>query len=410
MTYYLTGSFNSSLLNFYNSTRDIDISFNPISSFDTYIAKYDPSGTVLWIRQNEGTSTDSQNHILTDNTNVYIEGNFNGIPLKFYNSTGDIDISLIPIGEIDIYIAKYDPSGTLLWVRLIEGAWNDTPVSILTDNTNVYVTGYFNGSLDFYNSTGDIDISLNSEINQDTYIAKYDSSGIILWVRQISGSGNETPVSILIDNTNTYIKGNFTSSLDFYNSTGGIDISLNSEINQDTYIAKYDPSGTVLWVRQNGGTSADQPISACISIIQNPISNICFLGGTSIMTDQGIIEIENITNDNTINNIRVKYITRITSNDEYLVSIEKDSISENVPSKTTVITRNHKILYNENLIEEESIPNIKIIKYNGELLYNVLLEKNSFMNVHNLICDTLDVNNIISLLYDHPNKNEITNY
>jgi hypothetical protein len=43
--------------------------------------------------------------------------------------------------------------------------------------------------------------------------------------------------------------------------------------------------------------------------------------------------------------------------------------------------------------------NVKEIKYNGEVLYNVLLEQHDKMVVNNLICETLDPNNRISELY-----------
>jgi hypothetical protein len=45
---------------------------------------------------------------------------------------------------------------------------------------------------------------------------------------------------------------------------------------------------------------------------------------------------------------------------------------------------------------------IYLIPYTGEILYNVLLEKNSVMIVNGLICETLDINNIIAVYYKSP--------
>jgi hypothetical protein len=139
-----------------------------------------------------------------------------------------------------------------------------------------------------------------------------------------------------------------------------------------------------------------------------PISNICFVKGTPIVTDQGIIEIQDITNENTINNIRVKYITQTTTNDDSLVCIEKDAICENIPSQRTILSENHKLLYNGQMVKAKNVTTSRI-PYNGEILYNVLLEENGLMLVNNLICETLDVNNVVALLYEHPQKNGITN-
>lgn len=43
--------------------------------------------------------------------------------------------------------------------------------------------------------------------------------------------------------------------------------------------------------------------------------------------------------------------------------------------------------------------NVKKVKYNGETLYNVLMEEADKMMVNNLICETLDPENSIAKLY-----------
>ena len=55
---------------------------------------------------------------------------------------------------------------------------------------------------------------------------------------------------------------------------------------------------------------------------------------------------------------------------------------------------------------------VKKYKYNGEILYNVLMEEHETMNVNNLICETLHKDNIIAKLYrsrftDYHNDNVI---
>ena len=112
----------------------------------------------------------------------YITGFFNDLSLNFYNSN-IVDLSLNKLGsDDDIYIAKYNPNGNVLWARQIGGIGLDNPVSIITDNTNVYLTGMFNGpQLIFYNSNGGIDVSLNNTLlgSFDTYMAKYNSDGML---------------------------------------------------------------------------------------------------------------------------------------------------------------------------------------------------------------------------------------
>lgn len=131
---------------------------------------------------------------------------------------------------------------------------------------------------------------------------------------------------------------------------------------------------------------------------------ICFLAGTLIQTDQGKIMIEKI--DTCKHTIRKQKIIAITKTryetEETLVCFEKDSIHKNYPRKRTIISRKHKILDNNVFTEAEAFINKDTIyetKYNGEILYNVLLEKHYSMRVHNMICETLHPQNKVALFY-----------
>ena len=135
-----------------------------------------------------------------------------------------------------------------------------------------------------------------------------------------------------------------------------------------------------------------------------PFSNICFLGNTPVQTDQGIVSIKNIHPFfHTIHNEKIVAITQTVSVDEYLVCFEKNALGENYPCRQTVITKNHKINYKGKMIKAykftKCFKNVYKIKYNGEILYNVLMEKHRIMNINHLMCETLDPNNIVSKLY-----------
>jgi len=150
-------------------------------------------------------------------------------------------------------------------------------------------------------------------------------------------------------------------------------------------------------------------VSYTVAPVSDPISNICFLAGTPILTDQGLIPIEQInTHIHTIKNKHIDAITKTISIDDYLVCFEKDSLSKNVPSQKTIMTKNHKVLYEGNLVPAYTLldvsSNIKKIKYNGEKVYNVLLKEHTIMNVNNLMCETLHPKHGIAVLHNILNK------
>lgn len=137
-----------------------------------------------------------------------------------------------------------------------------------------------------------------------------------------------------------------------------------------------------------------------------PVGPICFVANTPICVDQGIIPIQQINPKiHTINNKKIVAITKTTSPDDCLISFEKNSIGRNIPSEKTIVSKDHLIMNNGQMIKAVNFvgkyKNIHKIKYTGELLYNVLLEEHDKMIVNNLVCETLHPNNIIGKIYTH---------
>ena len=158
------------------------------------------------------------------------------------------------------------------------------------------------------------------------------------------------------------------------------------------------------------GSNAEEVIPYSYSVTDDvtltyaAISNICFQEKTPIKTDQGIIQIEKLNPDvNTIKNKKIVGITKTISQDKYLVCFEKDSLGLNYPTKSTTVTKQHKILYRGKMIEAEKFlghfVGVKKAKYNGGVLYNVLMEKHEVVSANNLVCETLHPQNIIAKLY-----------
>jgi hypothetical protein len=135
-----------------------------------------------------------------------------------------------------------------------------------------------------------------------------------------------------------------------------------------------------------------------------PISNICFLGNTSVSTDQGLVLIKNIKPSvHTIHNEAIVAVTRSTAIDKYLVCFEKDSLGEGIPSEQTIMSKDHKVLYEGELIKAyrfiEMFENVKKVKYNGEILYNIVMKNYRKIVANNMICETLHPKNIIAKVY-----------
>lgn len=240
---YVTGMFSSASITFDNNT--ITNTGNP-SVGDIFIAKYDPNGNCIWAKSAGGNGNDFGMSITCDNNyNIYITGNYDGSPADFDN------ISLSSNSGIDVFVAKYDSSGSAIWAERAGGGLQDFGKGITTDEVgSIYVVGNFNSSSINFGSDNLINAGVSSP---DIFIAKYDTLGNPLWANSAGGNSNEGGNGVSTDNYGSvFIIGDFESStITFGNATltnGGL---------PDIFIAQYDTAGNVVTAKRAGGNNYD---------------------------------------------------------------------------------------------------------------------------------------------------------
>ena len=97
-------------------------------------------------------------------------------------------------GNADIFVVKYNSSGTKQWTKQLGTSSNDYAYGVATDSSgNVYVTGYTNGRLDGNTSAG----------WEDLFVVKYNSSGTKQWTKQLGTSSGDEARGVA-----TYSSGN----------------------------------------------------------------------------------------------------------------------------------------------------------------------------------------------------------
>ena len=196
---------------------------------DALIVKYDSSGTKLWTRQFGASLNDQLYGAVTDfSGNVYAAG-LTDTSLDGQTSAGLMDALLV----------KYDSNGNKLWTRLLGTSdYDRADGSIGMDGSgNVYMAGWTRKTLSGQTSAG----------QDDAFIAKYDTDGNRLWVRQWGGASNDDAFALTVSGNNVYAVGQTNSSLDGQTSQGGY----------DAFVTKYDTNGNKVWTRQFGSSASD---------------------------------------------------------------------------------------------------------------------------------------------------------
>jgi uncharacterized delta-60 repeat protein len=244
------------------------------------IAKYNSTGTLLW-QKTMSTVYYASSITVDSNDNVYVAGT-------------------VIIGTDEAYVIKLDSSGNIQWQRVLGGTQSQQAVSIKVDSSgNIYIVGYAsNASSGYdlfiakYDASGTLqwqrllglfgaafhfgyDLALDSSGNPHIcgietvsgnyrmLVAKYDTSGVFQWQRRLTGSGtNDRGNGVAVSSSgDVYVCG--------YTIPSGL-------VTANSVIAKYSSSGTLQWQRTLGIGDPKQDYFNSVTVDSN---GDVFVGG-----------------------------------------------------------------------------------------------------------------------------------
>ena len=243
------------LTGYFEGTANFDTVVLVDSVRRVFVAKYDTGGNVVWVKKGRACpSSGSGPKIACDEIgNCYLTGDE-------HDSSGT-----------DIYVAKYDRDGTVVWSKGIDSAGSnsfDYNHGVAVDSVgNVFLAGNSRGTLNFGSDT----ISCNSSDSwQEIFLAKYNANGKELWARSLCGGSYEFGKAIGVDRQdNVFVTGYFRNTVNI----GGIEISSNGS--EDIFLFKYDNDGRLLWAAGDGGGDNDRGGS----ILSDGCGNTAIMGG-----------------------------------------------------------------------------------------------------------------------------------
>ena len=111
-------------------------------------------------------------------------------------------MNLEPLGNFTSFVAKYNAAGVVQWAARLGGSADDYANSVTVDLTgNVIVAGsYASSPLTIYNSDGSaFATTLSNSGSYDSFIAKYNSAGIVQWVARQAGTADDAGYSVAVD-------------------------------------------------------------------------------------------------------------------------------------------------------------------------------------------------------------------
>lgn len=267
-TVYLVGVFRATTD--FDPTSFFGVNRTSNGAEDLFLLQLNTVGTFQWVVNVGGTQNDGAHDVAIDsNGDVIITGGFEGFAIDF-NPLGAAS-NRTAFGDENVFVAKYQNTGLLTWVRSFGNTANDDlATGIAVDsNDDIYICGHFEGDIDFI--PGGAGGLVTNPSGRDGFLMKYNAAGTEQWYRHFDGTLEVVPRAVTVSHMDeVYVTGYFQSvGVDFDGQT------LNSAGSADIFIGQYDANGTQQWMQRFGNTRADFGEDVVVA----PCGNV-FFGGS----------------------------------------------------------------------------------------------------------------------------------
>jgi len=255
-------------------------------NIDGILIKANSLGIVQWTTRIGGNGWDESGGLCIDRSqNVYITGFFSAA--ANITQVGGPSNLLISAGSQDIYIAKYNASGTLQYANRAGGNFQEVPANIDVDSTGaVYVTGNFgccgNSIINFGNNIANTG-------SWGSFLAKANPAGTWQWGVGMGSANSEAMSDVKVDEINdrVYIMGHFSGTSSLSSRPPGMAANVSSNGAHDIILAAYNLSGNLQWTRTIGGTGEDYGFGLDLDANRNVViagtsSSTANFGGSSL--------------------------------------------------------------------------------------------------------------------------------
>jgi uncharacterized delta-60 repeat protein len=216
-----------------------------------------PKGLLMWAKQSSGSGDDISIDlcVLSDDSIVIIGAFEEDVIL----GPGEIsETQFFSAGHTDIFIAKYNPNGTLAWAKRAGGTADDYSfaVSALSDDS-IVVTGNF-GEKATFGPGEPAETELYCPGIYGIFVARFNPDGTLAWAKRVGGTGfknNGCAVSAFSDDF-IAVTGYYTEQATFGPGEPAETV-LVSAGESDAFIARYNMDGTLAWAKHVYGTYDD---------------------------------------------------------------------------------------------------------------------------------------------------------
>jgi hypothetical protein len=166
---------------------------------------------------------------------------------------------------VNVEVQQYDKSKTLvidpqvLWFTDFSSMGGFIGIGDITVNKvsgDVLITGYTsNPGMPLFDPAGGAYFIGTLSSNQDIFVTRLNSSGVVLWSTFIGGNSNETGYAVEWDGLgNIFLTGQVGGTFPTLNPGGGAYFNSVPPSSLNSFVSKFSSSGTLVWSTYMGGS------------------------------------------------------------------------------------------------------------------------------------------------------------
>ncbi|HOW52564.1 MAG TPA: SBBP repeat-containing protein [bacterium] len=206
-------------------------------TYDIFLTKWNANGTKAWTKQWGSESVEFGKAVAVDGAgNIFVTG----------WTSGALDGNTL-VGEIDIFLTKWNADGTKAWTKQWGTSASDHGYAVAVDGAgNIFVTGSTSGALDGNTLIGGTDI----------FLTKWNADGTKAWTKQRGTPGDDHGRSVAVDGAgNIFVTGETRNALDG---------NLYAGSSSDVFLIKWTADGTREWTKQWGTATGETEPSVAV--------------------------------------------------------------------------------------------------------------------------------------------------
>ncbi len=238
---YLYGSFSSPSIDVAPGATTVTL--NNQGGEDALLVKYDTAGMYLMSIPLAGNFGERINDVIVDPSGIYVCG--------FFNDTVDFDPSpatynlISPSGIFGSFVAKFNPSGGLIWAKAFTG-WSQANAICFTTGGNLCVVGIYGSFTGMDADPGAGTVMLNGNGAHECFCIELTTSGNYVQSASWGGGYLDKAYDVAKMNGNIVIAGAFSDTCDFAPDSSSHVIMATGDLNG--YVLSLNSNFQFNWV------------------------------------------------------------------------------------------------------------------------------------------------------------------